>query len=173
MRCTHFRSSIRESGISHRREQKKQRKEDIRDTFSDRRLCAISYHVGGSSCLYQGMYFQFFRSLNIFQAELTRVKGKELPKYVQYLLEAYAQHGFEMSYKEPTVKVDAIIAIIRKIQQEYPGDKILIFSSYRSFIDILYWHLQKHFGKDILARYTGGMSRNRKAIELDRFKVRE
>ncbi len=75
-----------------------------------------------------------------------------------------------MPYQEQSVKVTEIIHLIKKIKKHDPNAQIIIFSAYRSFQDILYWHLAKTRGYKRLARYHGGMSRNKKTDELERFK---
>jgi len=92
------------------------------------------------------------------------------------LLEAYDAYGFkDMSYKEPSVKITAIIKIIKEIKKKDPSAQIIIFSAYRSFQDILYYHLAqiKGIGAEKQARYHGKMSKNKKSLELNRFIIGE
>lgn len=57
--------------------------------------------------------------------------------------------------------------ILFLIQKKNKKTKVIIFSAYRSFLDILYYHLKKKYK---ISRFHGGLSKNKKSLELEEFK---
>lgn len=104
------------------------------------------------------------------KAELSR-PSYEISKSGKLLLEAYAEHGFsDMPYQKKSVKIVEILRILRnQIWKNDPQAKVIIFSGFKSFLDILAWHLNREFTPATTSRYYGVRGIN-KTDELMKFK---
>lgn len=117
---------------------------------------------------------QFLTMLSLHPAcirnELGGTKTKDISHYGQLLLEAYKDHGIDdLHFSKPTPKITAILKILKSIKKEDPKAKTIIFTSYRSFLKIVAWHLKKN-GITNYSMYCGGMSKAAKTKALDDFK---
>jgi hypothetical protein len=75
------------------------------------------------------------------RAELTKEKNK-ISKHGKLLLRAYKLDEIEeIHYKSPSVKTNHIAFLIDKIKSQDPKAKIVVFSFFRSFLEILYYQL--------------------------------
>lgn len=106
------------------------------------------------------------------RGELTR-KGNPMAKYNAILLKELQELGIEeMTFKEPSVKTDELYRRICKIKNAKPKAKIVVFSSFCTMLDILYYQLRsKGFKKDKMSRYYGNLRKDIKTKELENFRT--
>lgn len=111
------------------------------------------------------------------RGQLTRKKKNQISEYGMQLLELFKFREIpEIDYKQTSVKIEMILKLLDSIEKEDSSAQIIIFSSFRSFLDILYYHLAKRWkssdrGKNISRYWSGndGTRTIKKSEELDKF----
>lgn len=110
----------------------------------------------------------------IFRILKRETSKKEINFYSQKSqIEAVSDYKFQLYLYDPrtsSTKIQALLRHLQIIKQQQPGEKVVVFSQFSSYLDIIESELKIHGPDDyIVYKFDGRMKMNERQVVLEKF----